>query len=367
MTTTIYGITVASGSTAPTAAQVVAGVNYGAVTVLGAASAAYSAAGAYDLTPLVSGLSASTAYDVYFAAYDGTTYSAVLSGTVTTASGLSATPGSYTWSGTQSEVPLQIQATLGVYSWAGTASQVPTQIIAAPGAYSWSGTQSEVPAQIIASPGTWTWAGLTSTFGGGLNASVGLYTWAGTTSAVPLLINATPAIYTWAGTTANFALSVQATPGTYTWAGVAAVIPASVSATIGVYTWAGRTATFGATATKSTIRSRFDAAPLQTQVDSTDPRWRNWFQSVWELVNARALPLPSAITLGASPYTYQFHYAGTASVLLSGGTVSLVEWSRDNVTWFTVGTSSPGMFHMSQNDFLRVTYTVAPTMTLVFR
>ena len=85
MATSLYYVVVASGSTAPTAAQVVAGVNYAAVTVIKAGSVAYTSAGAYDdnASP-VTGRTQNTAYDQYWSAYDGTTYSNVTAGTITT-------------------------------------------------------------------------------------------------------------------------------------------------------------------------------------------------------------------------------------------------------------------------------------------
>jgi 6-phosphogluconate dehydrogenase (decarboxylating) len=46
--------------------------------------------------------------------------------------------------------------------------------------------------------------------------------------------------------------------------------------------------------------------------------------------------------------------------------VSLIEFSRNGTTFFPVGTSG-GMFSVTQGDYLRVTYTAAPTLTLVPR
>ena len=50
MAVSLYYIIVADGSTAPSGAQVYAGVDYGAVTVLASGSVAYTAAGDYDGT-----------------------------------------------------------------------------------------------------------------------------------------------------------------------------------------------------------------------------------------------------------------------------------------------------------------------------
>ena len=75
---------------------------------------------------------------------------------------------------------------------------------------------------------------------------------------------------------------------------------------------------------------------------------------------------PSAITPSASPYTYQNTSGFDATVIITGGTVSDISFSRDNVTYYSIGALS-GMVGLSPNDYLKVTYTVAPTMTLVPR
>jgi hypothetical protein len=76
--------------------------------------------------------------------------------------------------------------------------------------------------------------------------------------------------------------------------------------------------------------------------------------------------LPFNIAPGASPYTYQNSREYPADVVVNGGTVSAIAFSRDNATFYTIGTTS-GMFALSPYDYLRVTYTVAPTMTLIPR
>lgn len=75
---------------------------------------------------------------------------------------------------------------------------------------------------------------------------------------------------------------------------------------------------------------------------------------------------PSNITVPASTVAYRNTLAVDASVIVSGGTVTDIEFSRNNSTWYTTGTIA-GMFHLSPNDYIRVTYAVAPTMTLIPR
>ena len=78
------------------------------------------------------------------------------------------------------------------------------------------------------------------------------------------------------------------------------------------------------------------------------------------------LILPRAIAAGASPFTFQNTTGRSIDVIVTGGTVFAIAFSRDNVTFYGVGSTS-GVFWLSPNDRLRVTYTVAPTLTLVPR
>lgn len=76
--------------------------------------------------------------------------------------------------------------------------------------------------------------------------------------------------------------------------------------------------------------------------------------------------LPTGVTPGASPYTYQNTSGRPGDMIVSGGTVSAIAFSRNNATFYSVGGVS-GVFPLSAYDFLRVTYTVAPTMTFIPR
>jgi hypothetical protein len=74
----------------------------------------------------------------------------------------------------------------------------------------------------------------------------------------------------------------------------------------------------------------------------------------------------SSITVGASPFTYVNLTGFPADVMISGGGVSNLEFSRDGFTFFNTG-SYYGMFGLSPSDTLRVTYVSPPTMTLIPR
>lgn len=71
-----------------------------------------------------------------------------------------------------------------------------------------------------------------------------------------------------------------------------------------------------------------------------------------------------AISVGASAFTYQNQSGVPENVLVSGGTVTTIEYSRDGSTFFVVGLLA-GQFRLSPLDKLRVTYAVAPTMTRI--
>ena len=98
--------------------------------------------------------------------------------------------------------------------------------------------------------------------------------------------------------------------------------------------------------------------------------WRSWTKQVVAAIN-RSSPVTQGgaraivtLTPGASPWTYQSPFGGDVRLLVAGGTVSALDFSRDNVTFYPMGVVA-GQITLSQNDFLRVTYTVAPTVTAV--
>jgi len=76
------------------------------------------------------------------------------------------------------------------------------------------------------------------------------------------------------------------------------------------------------------------------------------------VVTAPAAPVP--ITPGTSPYAYLAPAAGT--VVVDGGTVSLVTLKRGSSSAITLPV---GIAPVQEGDTVTVTYSVAPTMTLV--
>jgi len=76
--------------------------------------------------------------------------------------------------------------------------------------------------------------------------------------------------------------------------------------------------------------------------------------------------LPRGVTVGASPFTFQNTTGRPMDLIVTGGVVSAIDFSRDNITFYSVGQTA-GVFWLSPYDYLRVTYTATPTITLVPR
>lgn len=101
----------------------------------------------------------------------------------------------------------------------------------------------------------------------------------------------------------------------------------------------------------------FDQRVVDKGINSKD-----WYFFFAGLYNGLAPSAESPISPGVSPYEYSAPVKG--SVILSGGTVSLVEFTRDGSTYYDTGQTS-GMFALNAQDRLRITYAVVPTMTFV--
>jgi len=74
----------------------------------------------------------------------------------------------------------------------------------------------------------------------------------------------------------------------------------------------------------------------------------------------------SGITVGVSPFSYKNAGKSNVDIIVDGGTVSAIAYSRDGTNFFTTGLTA-GMFSLSPGDTLKVTYSATPTMTLVPR
>lgn len=77
---------------------------------------------------------------------------------------------------------------------------------------------------------------------------------------------------------------------------------------------------------------------------------------------------PSAQVAGASPYTYTNAnaYAYAEDIAVAIGTVTAIDFSRNGTTWYATGVIA-GVIRLSPGDKVKVTYTVAPTITRIPR
>lgn len=84
-----------------------------------------------------------------------------------------------------------------------------------------------------------------------------------------------------------------------------------------------------------------------------------WVQFFQGLVNPPAQV--EAVTLTGSPFDYTV--AGFGTVLVSGGTVSAIALVRGGSS-LSLGVTS-GLIPVGDTDVVRITYTVAPTVTFI--
>jgi len=89
---------------------------------------------------------------------------------------------------------------------------------------------------------------------------------------------------------------------------------------------------------------------------------KDWFFFLVGLYTGLSPQAENPVVLGASPFVYTNAVKGT--VIVSGGTVSDISFSRDGTNYYTTGQAA-GMFTLNAQDFLRITYTVPPTTTFV--
>jgi hypothetical protein len=89
---------------------------------------------------------------------------------------------------------------------------------------------------------------------------------------------------------------------------------------------------------------------------------KDWFFFFTGLFRGLAPENVSDVTLGPTPYIYTAPVKGF--VIIQGGTVSQVEFSRDGVTLYDTGQTA-GIFPLNAADQLTITYSAPPTVTFV--
>lgn len=75
----------------------------------------------------------------------------------------------------------------------------------------------------------------------------------------------------------------------------------------------------------------------------------------------------SGYTVAASPFIYRNKTSYDADIIVTGGTVSDVSFSRDGTNYFSIASATNARILLSPYDYVKITYTVAPTMTIVPR
>jgi hypothetical protein len=90
----------------------------------------------------------------------------------------------------------------------------------------------------------------------------------------------------------------------------------------------------------------------------------SWFRCWQGLFSGTPTANVSVVTVGVTPFTYAAPLGGT--VIINGGTVSQVKFSRDGASFYVTG-QAQGMFPVSQGDLLVISYSVPPTVTFVPR
>ncbi len=78
-------------------------------------------------------------------------------------------------------------------------------------------------------------------------------------------------------------------------------------------------------------------------------------------INAMAMGPRTVLSLSSSPTSVQNTSATRLMFLISIGTVTTIEFSRDNATFDLIGLLA-GQFLLNPGDWLRITYVVAPTI-----
>lgn len=116
-----------------------------------------------------------------------------------------------------------------------------------------------------------------------------------------------------------------------------------------------------------TLRARFAMVRNQTppieKIGERPVAQKDWYLFFTNLYTAATdgLPQPEEeVEFGASPAIYTAIIRGQAHI--GGGNVSAVEFSRDGTNWYDTGIVE-GFVEMDRTDSIRITYSVAPTLT----
>jgi hypothetical protein len=91
---------------------------------------------------------------------------------------------------------------------------------------------------------------------------------------------------------------------------------------------------------------------------------RGWYSFWTGLYQGQPTQTVAVVTAGTSPFTYIAPIGG--SLIVQGGSVSLISFSRDAASFYPLGVTS-GLFPLSKGDQLVITYSVPPNLVWVPR
>jgi hypothetical protein len=110
--------------------------------------------------------------------------------------------------------------------------------------------------------------------------------------------------------------------------------------------------------------AQYRAVPTYNQsLETTNRTSASWYRFFQDLDNIRAPGPEQGTAVTASPFLYHAT-AGGGFLIIAGGTVSLIEFTRNQTTFYATGMTT-GTFPMANEDSYRITYTVKPTVTFV--
>lgn len=96
--------------------------------------------------------------------------------------------------------------------------------------------------------------------------------------------------------------------------------------------------------------------------DSKGITTRAWYQFLQQLWKGAPPSSEVAVPVYASPFTYSAAQRGF--LIVNGGTVSMVQWSRDGKTNYVTG-QTQGCFPLSSGDALVIVFSATPTLVFV--
>lgn len=122
------------------------------------------------------------------------------------------------------------------------------------------------------------------------------------------------------------------------------------------------------TATAGTAPLKLTSGTLNTTAEAGAIEYNNTWYMTDSTPTRRAIQSTNyttaefSITPPATTDAYQNATGYPLDVLITGGTVTLIEFSRNGTTWYSTGAIA-GIVPLSPLDCVRVTYSVTPTMT----